>query len=123
MMYRILSSQIVSPFSLLVCLHRLISGRMSVGSNKSASTPANEPSVIAQVKNFFAESVNTVESQTHAKVAGAVVPRTSLPSNETAGALPGEHTTGVGALPGPASEAGVAVLPEEKSECCDGFKP
>lgn len=46
----------------------------------------------------------------------AVAPRVSLPSEEPAGTLPGEHTTGVGALPGSAEEAGVAVLPEERGE-------
>lgn len=48
--------------------------------------------------------------------ATAVAPRTSLPSNEPAGALPGEHTSGVGALPGASTETGVAVLPDEKSQ-------
>ncbi|WWC64400.1 uncharacterized protein I303_107010 [Kwoniella dejecticola CBS 10117] len=43
-----------------------------------------------------------------------LVPRYSLPSEEPAGALPGEHTTGVGALPGSSNETGVAVLPDEK---------
>nr|XP_019010153.1 uncharacterized protein I206_04621 [Kwoniella pini CBS 10737]OCF48934.1 hypothetical protein I206_04621 [Kwoniella pini CBS 10737] len=43
-----------------------------------------------------------------------LVPRYSLPSEEPAGALPGEHTTGVGALPGTINETGVAVLPDEK---------
>ncbi|WVR07823.1 hypothetical protein IAU60_004866 [Kwoniella sp. DSM 27419] len=44
-----------------------------------------------------------------------VAPRFSLPSEEPAGAVPGEHTSGVGALPGPETEAGVAVLPEERA--------
>lgn len=48
--------------------------------------------------------------------ATAVAPRTSFPSNEPAGALPGEHTSGVGALPGASTETGVAVLPDEKSQ-------
>ncbi len=48
--------------------------------------------------------------------AGNIASATSLPSNETAGALPGQHSAGVGALPGPAGETGVAVLPLEKSE-------
>lgn len=47
----------------------------------------------------------------------AVAPRTSLPSDEFTGALPGEHSSGVGALPGTVNEAGVAILPDEKSEC------
>lgn len=47
---------------------------------------------------------------------GLAAPKKSLPSDEPAGALPGEHSSGVGALPGLASETGVAVLPDEKSE-------
>ncbi|WVR00324.1 hypothetical protein IAU59_007467 [Kwoniella sp. CBS 9459] len=43
-----------------------------------------------------------------------VAPRFSLPSEEPAGAVPGEHTSGVGALPGTIAETGVAVLPDEK---------
>ncbi|OCF32178.1 hypothetical protein I316_06092 [Kwoniella heveanensis BCC8398] len=43
-----------------------------------------------------------------------ITPRFSLPSEEPAGAQPGEHTSGVGALPGTAAETGVAILPEEK---------
>jgi hypothetical protein len=46
----------------------------------------------------------------------AIAPRTSLPSEEHAGALPGEHSSGAGALPGKNTESGVAVLPDEKSE-------
>jgi hypothetical protein len=37
-----------------------------------------------------------------------------MPTTETSGALPGEQTSGAGALPGPVSEPGVAVLPEER---------
>ena len=39
----------------------------------------------------------------------------SLPTTEQAGAQPGEKTSGAGALPGPVSESGVAVLPEERA--------
>jgi len=42
--------------------------------------------------------------------------KTSLPSDEPLGAQPGEHVSGVGALPGQASETGVAILPDEKGE-------
>lgn len=45
----------------------------------------------------------------------AVGPRTSLPSDEYVGALPREHSSGVGALPGTVNEAGVAILPDERS--------
>ena len=38
----------------------------------------------------------------------------SMPSTETQGQQPGEHTGGVGPLPGPSDEQGVAVLPEER---------
>jgi hypothetical protein len=43
--------------------------------------------------------------------------KTSMPSNEPLGAQPGEHVSGVGALPGKSTETGVAVLPDEKSRC------
>lgn len=36
-----------------------------------------------------------------------------MPSTETQGQQPGEHTGGVGSLPGPKDEQDVAVLPEE----------
>lgn len=39
-----------------------------------------------------------------------------MPSEEPLGAKPGEHTSGVGALPGKSTETGVAVLPEEKGQ-------
>jgi hypothetical protein len=97
------------------------SGRESLKPARTHGTIGADASVLTQVKNFFTESVSTVEGQTQAKVAaptgaGPVAPRTSLPSDEVVGALPGERSTGVGALPGKATEAGVAVLPEEKSD-------
>lgn len=39
----------------------------------------------------------------------------SLPSTETQGQQPGEHTGGIGTLPGSKEEQGVAVLPEERT--------
>jgi len=38
----------------------------------------------------------------------------SMPSTETKGQQPGEHTDGAGSLPGTKDEQGVAVLPEER---------
>ena len=38
----------------------------------------------------------------------------SVPSKETQGQQPGESTGGIGSLPGPKDEQGVAVLPEER---------
>jgi hypothetical protein len=46
-----------------------------------------------------------------------------LPSEEPLGARPGEHVSGVGALPGQASETGVAVLPDEKVASGSGSLP
>ncbi|KIY54716.1 hypothetical protein I307_05998, partial [Cryptococcus deuterogattii 99/473] len=51
----------------------------------------------------------------HPDHAAGVGPRTSLPSDEYIGALPREHSSGVGALPGTVNEAGVAILPDERS--------
>jgi hypothetical protein len=39
----------------------------------------------------------------------------SVPSTETQGQHPGEHTDGAGSLPGPSDEQGVAVLPEQRA--------
>lgn len=39
----------------------------------------------------------------------------SMPSTETQGQQPGEHIGGVGSLPGPNDEQGVAALPEERA--------
>jgi hypothetical protein len=50
-----------------------------------------------------------------AGVAGAATAKTSLPSSEITGAQPGEHTDGVGALPGRFTETGVAKLPDERA--------
>lgn len=41
-------------------------------------------------------------------------PEVSMPSTETQGQQPEEHISGVGSLPGPSDEQGVAVLPEER---------
>ncbi|KAL7418283.1 hypothetical protein Q5752_006739 [Cryptotrichosporon argae] len=81
---------------------------------RSQGTSA-ENSVIDQVKGFVgnligvADQVTAVDSRT-----GLATMRTSLPSDEVAGALSGEHSSGVGALPGTSRETGVAVLPDEK---------
>ncbi|EPQ55529.1 hypothetical protein GLOTRDRAFT_138431 [Gloeophyllum trabeum ATCC 11539] len=40
---------------------------------------------------------------------------TSLPSSETNGLRPGENSSGVGSLPGPVGEAGVAQVPYERA--------
>jgi hypothetical protein len=42
--------------------------------------------------------------------------KTSLPSQELRGALPHEHTGGVGSLPGASTEKSVALLPDEQAE-------
>ncbi len=42
--------------------------------------------------------------------------KTSLPTTEYAGAGAHEHTGGVGSLPGPMNEAGVAKLPDENTD-------
>jgi hypothetical protein len=38
-----------------------------------------------------------------------------MPSSETSGAKPGEHSAGVGALPGGNTEEGVARVPDERN--------
>ncbi|KAH9926658.1 uncharacterized protein BXZ73DRAFT_49265 [Epithele typhae] len=42
--------------------------------------------------------------------------KTSFPTSEMSGAGPHDHIAGVGALPGPRNEAGVAKLPDERDE-------
>ncbi|WVW85977.1 hypothetical protein I302_108015 [Kwoniella bestiolae CBS 10118] len=66
------------------------------------------------VDNFAAASPTFVPAGPGRPATVAIVPRYSLPSEEPAGALPGEHTSGAGALPGTSNETGVAVLPDEK---------
>lgn len=47
-----------------------------------------------------------------------------MPSTETQGQQPGERTGGVGSLPGPKDEQGVAVLPEERTtETTETLRP
>ncbi|KAI8992713.1 hypothetical protein BD414DRAFT_481960 [Trametes punicea] len=41
---------------------------------------------------------------------------TSLPTKEVTGATPGEHTGGVGSLPGPVTETAVPKLPDERND-------
>lgn len=43
------------------------------------------------------------------------MPRVSHPTEELVGAQPGEHSDGVGALPGTVNETGVAILPDERN--------
>ncbi|GHJ84664.1 hypothetical protein NliqN6_1066 [Naganishia liquefaciens] len=59
-----------------------------------------------QVAEFGGHSVNP---NVHDRAA------TSLPSQETTGAHPGEQSGGVGALPGSKFAEGVAILPEERA--------
>ncbi|WWC91545.1 uncharacterized protein L201_006491 [Kwoniella dendrophila CBS 6074] len=66
------------------------------------------------VDNFAHAGPGFIAAGTGRPGAVGIVPRYSLPSDEVAGALPGEHTSGVGALPGSSNETGVAVLPDEK---------
>ncbi|KIY54976.1 hypothetical protein I307_05737 [Cryptococcus deuterogattii 99/473] len=54
-----------------------------------------------------------IHSGPHGRV--AAVPRVSHPTEELAGAQPGEHSDGVGALPGTVNETGVAILPDERN--------
>ncbi|KAJ9107023.1 hypothetical protein QFC19_002892 [Naganishia cerealis] len=62
---------------------------------------------VTQVAEFGGHSVNP---STHA------TRDVSLPSEETTGAHPGEHSAGVGALPGSKFATGVAVLPLEHDQ-------
>ncbi|ORY28138.1 hypothetical protein BCR39DRAFT_535598 [Naematelia encephala] len=88
---------------------------------------ADQTTIVGHVKEFWGEIIGAspVAGETHVKAVGGSVPsssgatglsapRTSLPSEEPAGALSGEHSSGAGALPGLATETGVAVLPDEK---------
>ncbi|KIR62384.1 hypothetical protein I314_03323, partial [Cryptococcus bacillisporus CA1873] len=54
-----------------------------------------------------------IHSGPHGRV--AAVPRVSHPTEELVGAQPGEHSDGVGALPGTVNETGVAILPDERN--------
>ncbi|KAI0042421.1 hypothetical protein FA95DRAFT_579532 [Auriscalpium vulgare] len=49
--------------------------------------------------------------------------QTSLPSTEKEGIQPGEHQSGIGALPGSINEEGVAKLPEEQARSSQNTRP
>jgi hypothetical protein len=86
--------------------------------------------VFSLVKSFVGDIANSGEAQIKATGLSTLPfrlgssranPRiaekkTTLPSEEILGTQPGDKTAGVGALPGLATEQGVAVLPDEKSE-------
>ena len=95
----------------------------------------DQPSIFGQVKEMFQEAYNGhpaghptsqttgatgagkhIANRTWPELMGAATFKTSMPSEEPLGAQPGEHVSGVGALPGTAAETGVAILPDEKSE-------
>lgn len=65
-------------------------------------------SAYESAKNYLPTTTTTAAANTT-----AIAPATSLPSREVAGAQPGDHSSGVGALPGTINEAGVAKLPAE----------
>ncbi|KAG8740187.1 hypothetical protein FRC10_004626 [Ceratobasidium sp. 414] len=69
-------------------------------------------SVAGTVQN--AVGIDTPSSTLHGLADNAKI-RASMPSSEKTGAAPGEHVGGVGALPGNASEEGVARLPAERT--------
>ena len=108
------------------------------GGPEGRRTSGDAPSLFGQVKEMFQEAYNghPAGHPTGATGAGTLphTPRrtsanllatfkTSLPSEEPLGARPGEHVSGVGALPGQASETGVAILPDEKVASGSGSLP
>ncbi|KAI0092221.1 hypothetical protein BDY19DRAFT_928909 [Irpex rosettiformis] len=51
------------------------------------------------------------------------VTASTVPSRELEGAKPGDHSSGVGALPGSLNEPGVAILPDERRHSGHGAHP
>ncbi|WWD19494.1 hypothetical protein CI109_103955 [Kwoniella shandongensis] len=89
----------------------------------SANLGSGAP-LLQSVRNYVGEALNYAPVG-HSSMVGyagshpgappfGVAPRFSFPSQESTGAQPGEHTSGAGALPGPSTETGVAILPDEK---------
>ncbi|KAJ9104444.1 hypothetical protein QFC21_001939 [Naganishia friedmannii] len=75
--------------------------------------------VVTSVADFGGHSTNP---SAHAANKDVVMEtrNVSLPSEETTGAHPGEHSAGVGALPGSKFATRVAVLPEERELAHEG---
>ncbi|KAK8853082.1 hypothetical protein IAR55_003783 [Kwoniella newhampshirensis] len=100
-----------------------VQGTLQNTQRRASANLGNASPLLQQVRNFVGEALNTAPAGsaslgfvgTHPGAPPlGIAPRFSFPSQEPAGARPGEHTSGVGALPGPSTESGVAVLPEEK---------
>ncbi|KAG8737946.1 hypothetical protein FRC12_016962, partial [Ceratobasidium sp. 428] len=88
----------------------------------TTTTTTNAPGYLQQAREALVSAAGTVQNavgiETPASTMLGLAENTkiqaSMPSTENTGAAPGEHVGGVGALPGNASEEGVARLPAER---------
>ena len=72
-----------------------------------------KPLPVNAVSDALDEEIYT-SNGAHDKSVGDIAQEQTLPSQENQGMRPGEVSMGVGALPGKSTEAGVAVLPDER---------
>ncbi|QRV89966.1 hypothetical protein RhiJN_17984 [Ceratobasidium sp. AG-Ba] len=95
-----------------------------VPGSAAPAAPANEaPGYLEQARQTLASVAGTVQNaigiETPASTLHGLAENTkiqaSMPTSEKTGAAPGEHVGGVGALPGNASEEGIARLPAERT--------
>jgi len=90
---------------------------------RPAAPTTDAPGYLQQARETLASVAGTVQnaigvdtpSSTLRGLADNTKIQASMPSSEKTGAAPGEHVDGVGALPGNASEEGVARLPAERT--------
>jgi len=88
-----------------------------------AAPASDAPGYLQQAREALASLAGTAQnamgidtpSSTLQSLANNTKIDASMPTSEATGATPGEHVGGVGALPGNASEEGVARLPAERT--------
>jgi hypothetical protein len=98
--------------------------RASTMSNTSASSEGifgRAKDIIGGVLGSGAAALGPIPSHhAHKVISGPVTSATSYPSDEVVGAKPGDHSGGVGALPGTINEAGVAIPPDVRGTFAPG---
>ncbi|KAI0692127.1 hypothetical protein C8T65DRAFT_699597 [Cerioporus squamosus] len=86
-----------------------------VGSAPSTEQAKQTAQGAAQTVQSTAQSAAQTVKETGTGSHSTAVTASTLPSHEPFGARPGDHSLGVGALPGTQSESNVALLPEESA--------
>ena len=87
------------------------------GKPLSPSTYKKDTLILTHLKGGNSDSTGATGTNKEVRASEHdVYHKTSLPSQELRGALPHEHVSGVGSLPGASVEKSVAVLPDEEAE-------